>query len=377
MIDKEEIELKDDIFSFKQKSQDFIVEEQLPFKLDGKGDALFVFFEKRNLNTMDVINHLTQKLKISRMTLGIAGLKDKKAITRQRVSIYKSALKKMGGPQVFINTLNEVGRVLKTNRHRQPIGLTTRINNIFYIRLRALKQLSMKEKEDVQASLQGLFDKGFLNQYWDQRFGIDERNWAQGKALLHGEESDVKKKEDIVFKVQAYASKLFNEYAEWRTKHGLDIMDGDILEVLDPSMWVMSSLWLYKKKTNTVRLFEDRKGDVDFMRNPYFFGIEIPYNAKLTRLTGPVLGQDMLIGDKQTEAGAKEHYVLEKAKIWKNEKEFLKTNRIYGLRRALWVMPLNVQMKFQGDDLLISFALPSGTYASVLIDKMMAEIRKH
>ncbi|NOZ44765.1 MAG: tRNA pseudouridine(13) synthase TruD [bacterium] len=60
------------LFQFKQKSQDFIVEEELPFVLKGEGDAFFVYFEKQNLNTMDVVDHLCKQLKISRMTLGIA-----------------------------------------------------------------------------------------------------------------------------------------------------------------------------------------------------------------------------------------------------------------------------------------------------------------
>jgi tRNA pseudouridine13 synthase len=89
-------EEKKSLLLFKQKSQDFIVEEQLPFNLAGKGDAFFVFFEKRNKTTMEVIEHLCKTCNISRLTLGIAGLKDKTAITRQWVSIYKSALKKMG-----------------------------------------------------------------------------------------------------------------------------------------------------------------------------------------------------------------------------------------------------------------------------------------
>lgn len=84
------------VFSFKQKSQDFIVEEQLPFEPSGRGDALFVYYEKQNANTMDIIDHLCKILKISRMTIGVAGLKDKRAITRQRISIYQSALKKIG-----------------------------------------------------------------------------------------------------------------------------------------------------------------------------------------------------------------------------------------------------------------------------------------
>lgn len=85
--------MQDTLFSFKQKSQDFIVQEELPFVLSGRGDVFFVLFEKRNLNTMDVVNHLCNAFGISRLTLGIAGLKDKRAITRQRICIYKSALK--------------------------------------------------------------------------------------------------------------------------------------------------------------------------------------------------------------------------------------------------------------------------------------------
>lgn len=97
--------MEDQLFSFKQKSQDFIVTEELPFVLAGTGDVFFVFFEKRNLNTMDVVNHICSSCNIPRLTLGIAGLKDKKAITRQRICIYKSALKKIRGEKVFLESI--------------------------------------------------------------------------------------------------------------------------------------------------------------------------------------------------------------------------------------------------------------------------------
>ena len=83
------------LFLFKQQSYDFIVEEILPFELAGTGDALYVLFEKQNQTTMGIIQFLCKELGISRMTLGVAGLKDKDAITRQWISIYKSALQKM------------------------------------------------------------------------------------------------------------------------------------------------------------------------------------------------------------------------------------------------------------------------------------------
>jgi tRNA(Glu) U13 pseudouridine synthase TruD len=57
------------LFSFKQKSQDFIVEEVLPYKLSGKGDAFFVYFEKRNNTTMEIIDFLCKELNLSRLSL--------------------------------------------------------------------------------------------------------------------------------------------------------------------------------------------------------------------------------------------------------------------------------------------------------------------
>jgi len=172
------------IFSFKQKSQDFIVEEQLPFEPSGKGDALLVYIEKQNKNTMDIINHLCSTLKISRMTIGVAGLKDKRAITRQWISIYQSALKKLGGEKIFVDTLAQVSRILTITHHDKPIGLTTPIQNIFHIRLRAQKKLSQSEKHEAKKLIQNLFSSGFPNYFGEQRFGINGRNRKQGKDFI-------------------------------------------------------------------------------------------------------------------------------------------------------------------------------------------------
>jgi TruD family tRNA pseudouridine synthase len=81
-------------FLFKQVSSDFRVFEELPFSLSGNGDAFYVYIEKRNLTTHELLEHIQKKCHISRMSIGIAGLKDKKAIARQWISIYARALKK-------------------------------------------------------------------------------------------------------------------------------------------------------------------------------------------------------------------------------------------------------------------------------------------
>ncbi|USN54633.1 MAG: tRNA pseudouridine(13) synthase TruD [Candidatus Peribacteria bacterium] len=67
-------------FRFKQTSFDFYVSENLPFKLSGKGDAFYVYFEKRNMTTHEVITFLHNRFGLSRQSIGIAGLKDKKQL---------------------------------------------------------------------------------------------------------------------------------------------------------------------------------------------------------------------------------------------------------------------------------------------------------
>ena len=72
------IKNKDRFFFFKQFPWDFIVEEKLFSKpCTDKGHVFFVFFEKKYLNTMDVIHFLSKNLNLKRKHFGIAGLKDK------------------------------------------------------------------------------------------------------------------------------------------------------------------------------------------------------------------------------------------------------------------------------------------------------------
>ena len=159
-------------FSFKQKSQDFHVYEELPFVLSGKGEALYVYIEKRNLTTQDVIDHLRNRLKISRMSLGIAGLKDKKAIARQRISIYDRALKQAGGENVFVDALAEITRIIKVDRHDFPLNLSTPITNRFAITFRSQKNLGQEEKARAQQVVNDLLDTGYPNLFGSQRCGI-------------------------------------------------------------------------------------------------------------------------------------------------------------------------------------------------------------
>ena len=118
---------------------------------------------------------------------------------------------------MFLDTLAQKVSILKTDRHTAPIGMSTPISNTFYLRLRGTKHLAVKERELAQKYIKDIFDTGFPNFFGEQRFGIDQRNRKQGKDILEGKSKE-KKKEEILFKLQAYASKMFNEYVISRTK---------------------------------------------------------------------------------------------------------------------------------------------------------------
>ncbi|MFZ2151457.1 MAG: tRNA pseudouridine(13) synthase TruD [Candidatus Absconditicoccaceae bacterium] len=365
--------MQDKLFSFKQKSTDFIVEEELPFSLSGKGDAFFVFFEKRNINTMDVVGHLCHIFNLSRLTLGIAGLKDKKAIARQWICIYRSALKQIGGEKIFLQGLSEKVKILKTDRNETPIGMTIPIRNLFHIRLRANKKLSLQEKETTKQKITSLCEKGFPNLFGSQRFGVEGINPRQGKDILDGK-LKLKEKQERLFKIQAYASKMFNEYIFSRIKKGLTILDGDIIEIIDPKNFIKKQFGVYQLKSNTVKLFDTSKRNQDFFYYPKDFQKEIPFDQSTMMITAPVVGYNLLLSQPLTQAGLREKSFLDLQGLNSQKLKLCMEYKIFGIRRPIWVFPQKVKISHQGDDILLNFGLPSGSYASIMIEELQRAV---
>ncbi len=316
---------------------------------------------------MDVVNHICSTCNIPRLALWIAGLKDKKAITRQWICIYKSALKKLGWERVFTETIWEVAMVLKTARHTDPIGMTIPIKNSFYIKLRANKKLSVKEKDISNKKILSLFKKGFPNLFWNQRFGISWINPKQGSDILQWK-WNIRDRKEMVFKIQAYASKIFNEYIHSRTKKWLEILDGDI--VIDTKNSKKNQFGIYQAATKTVKLFDDTKKNDQFFRYPTATKWEIPLDEDTMMITWPIPWYNLLLAPKNSCAGNKEQGLLEKNWISERSLKLCKTYKIFWIRRPLWVFPQNVHVHVQDDDILLNFTLPWWSYASIMVDEL-------
>ncbi len=87
-------------YEIKREPEDFIVEEITPDKKvleigktykfkESEGDQLICVLQKRRWDTNLAISEIAHRLFVSRKRIGFAGTKDKRAITTQRISLWK------------------------------------------------------------------------------------------------------------------------------------------------------------------------------------------------------------------------------------------------------------------------------------------------
>src|SRR5437762_3055412 len=75
----------------KQVPDDFEVEEIPAYAPAGTGDFLYLWLEKRDMGAEYFIRQIARRLDIPVGEVGVAGMKDRRAVTRQMVSVPASA----------------------------------------------------------------------------------------------------------------------------------------------------------------------------------------------------------------------------------------------------------------------------------------------
>ena len=77
--------------ALKRTPEDFVVEEIPAYAPCGQGDHLYVTFRKTGLTTDEAVRQIAQRLGVSPRDAGVAGIKDKVAVTTQTVSFLAPA----------------------------------------------------------------------------------------------------------------------------------------------------------------------------------------------------------------------------------------------------------------------------------------------
>ena len=163
--------------------EDFQVEEIPSYPLKGSGQHAWLWVEKRGLTSSRMINLISSRLEIRGNDVGVAGQKDRHAVTRQYVSVparCADAAARISEPQLKVLSVTLHKNRLKTGHHR---------GNRFRLTLRPAAGSPAFTSEDltaVAARLIELEQGGFPNYYGPQRFGLEGNTVNEGLRLLHG-----------------------------------------------------------------------------------------------------------------------------------------------------------------------------------------------
>jgi TruD family tRNA pseudouridine synthase len=150
--------------------QDFIVEEidvdnilhsvsKDETEKSGNGRYVGATLVKCGMSTLEVVHDIASKLNIDSKNISYAGIKDKKAITSQKIVLpgkFKDELSNIKSDNYFIKDIHDT---------LQPLSPGNLKANQFTILLRT------NEKIDIQNQIKYVKENGFKNFYYLQRFG--------------------------------------------------------------------------------------------------------------------------------------------------------------------------------------------------------------
>lgn len=163
--------------TIKQRDPDFVVEEVPLYDPCGEGEHLYLFVEKRGMSAMDMTSTLARHFGVSPRAVGTAGLKDKRAFTRQVVSVHVPGRDLADFKALEHPRLN----VLWADRHTNKIKRGHLIGNRFSIKVRDVLPTTVVQAKQV---LDRLAATGVPNRIGKQRFGYLHNNHLVGRAML-------------------------------------------------------------------------------------------------------------------------------------------------------------------------------------------------
>jgi len=342
------------LLSFIPTVETFLVEEIPAYAPCGAGEHTFVWIEKRDLTTIEAVRRLARAFGVDERDVGYAGMKDRHATTRQWLSVQR--LDPARALEIAVDGL----KVLRAERHGNKLRTGHLHGNRFEVVLACEGGADATPfVAGLEAAVAALARDGLPNRYGDQRFGVTGENAALGLALLRGErrERDHRRRRLLLSAAQ---SAVFNRYLELRAEGAPDaaassaalrrVRAGDVLQ-----------------KTASGGLFVCAEPGIDQARVDA--GEVIP--------TGPMPGGRVMEPPPDSESGALEQRALAEAGTTRDD--FARAGRdLPGARRAV-VVPVELgdpavaieRASSTGNGVRIRFSLPSGSYATVVIDSLL------
>ncbi len=164
--------------TFRERPEDFLVEEVPIYAAAGSGDHVFFQVEKRGVTTLEAVRMLARALGRGPRDIGFAGMKDAQAVTRQWMSLEHVDPARLEGLE-----LGPI-RVRAVTRHKNKLKLGHLSGNRFELKLR---HTHPSQDAAGRSALDELVQRGVPNYFGPQRFGVRGDSWKIGRALLAGD----------------------------------------------------------------------------------------------------------------------------------------------------------------------------------------------
>lgn len=168
----------------KERAEDFFVDEQPLYQPSGEGEHVYLFIEKRGLSTLRAARIIARHFSVHVSAVGFAGLKDKRAVTRQVFSVHVPGKK----PEDFPMFEHEHMGVLWVDVHANKLRRGHLAGNRFSIKIR---RTDMTKAPAAARILARLAQVGSPNVIGDQRFGYLGRNHLVGRAMILNDNAGV------------------------------------------------------------------------------------------------------------------------------------------------------------------------------------------
>ncbi|MCS6978389.1 MAG: tRNA pseudouridine(13) synthase TruD [Gemmatales bacterium] len=319
--------------------EDFVVEEVPAYLPSGAGQYAYLWVEKRDMSAEYLARLVAKRLGIALEDIGMAGLKDRHAVTRQWISVPVEA-------EPHLAELEQDGiRVLEVRRHTNKLKPGHLRGNRFTIRIR---DVNPGAAEHLPAILDRIREGGLANYYGPQRFGSHGDTLRIGLRLMgHDVGGWAGKPTRFLRKLalSAVQSAVYNLYLTRRIADGLlhTVLPGDVM-----GLRKHGGLFRAEDVATEQRRLEQREIVV----------------------TGPIFGRRMMA--PTGEAARREAELL--AELGLTPESFAASGKLLeGTRRhnVVWIEDLTGHC--EGTEVVLSFTLPAGSYATVLLRELMKQ----
>ena len=200
------------VANIKEQADDFVVDEIMHVECSGEGEHIWLQISKQQTHSDQIAKSLARIANIHAKDVGISGMKDFRASTRQWFSVWLPGVKDHDLPK-WHDIESDLISIDAVQRHSRKLKRGTHIGNQFKI---VLRQVS-GDMNKLEQKLSLMQQQGVPNYFGEQRFGRGGSNLKQVLTMLESGKK-IKQRQKRSMLLSSARSWLFNIVLSERLK---------------------------------------------------------------------------------------------------------------------------------------------------------------